>query len=374
MINKYKISLAIALLTSSFTATAIPSCSLACVNGICNQISLFSIPAKQIAQNIDFDANILARRNCYQKTYYLPYVAGDDERCYQRKNKQYGIWVEGFGARLNQDSHDLISGYNGYGRGLVLGLERNFNHKLRLGFAFAYSQEHLNSDLATNTFDMNSHQGVLYGRYQICDIYYSAVAAFALNRYAQGHDILLDDPSHFTGWQFNGKLEAGYDFCRAYYENRFHIVPHVMVTYGHVRTHAYQEPSGLNVQNEPLDDANLGVGLLLSYDHYRTINWCPHLPGEYYRDRNWRYTPYLRLVTMQAVLNEEQRTLASFSGFQEIGCTLHGVTPGKYTHIIGLGIAFDFKDNNYLTFEYDFETKGGFNMHAGFIKYKIEWC
>lgn len=371
-------------LTSSFTAAAIPLLCPDCVtnpglapNGICNQISLFSFPVTQIAQNIDFDAYILASRRNYKKTYYLPYVAGDDEKCYQRKNKQYGIWVEGFGAHVTQNNLDLVSGYDGYGRGLVIGLERNFDHKLRLGFAYAYSQEHLNAqDLSTNTFDMSSYQGLVYGRYQMCDIYYSAVASFALNRYDQGHDILLDNPSHFTGWQFNGKFEAGYDFCRRYCAIRFHAVPHVMATYGHVRTHAYQMPSGLNVQNEPLDDAKLGLGLLLSYDNYFNKNWCPSFRSPYfsYQGGNWRYTPYLRLVALQAILNEEQKTLASFTGFQEAGCRLHGATPPEYTKIIGLGIAFDFKDNNYLTFEYDFESKGGFNMHAGFIKYKIEWC
>ncbi len=372
----------LAALFSSFSANA--RCTLDCAtnpglvpNGICNQISLFSIPVNQIAKNIDFDSYILANRRKYEKTSYLPYIAGDDEKCYQRRNKQYGIWVEGFGAHVSQDNRDLASGYNGYGQGLVIGLERNFDHKLRLGFAYAYSQEHLHDqDLSTNAFDMKSNQALVYGRYQTCDIYYSAVASFALNRYAQGNDLLLDNSSYFTGWQFNGKLEAGYDFCRRYCSLRYHIVPHVMATYGHVRTHAYQMPNGLNVQNEPLDDAQLGLGVLLSYDNYFNKNWCPSFSSPYfnYQGGNWRYTPYIRLLALQGIMNEEQRMLTSFPGLSESGCSLYSITGPEYTKIIGLGIAFDFKDNNYLSFEYDWESKGSFTMHAAFIKYKIEWC
>jgi len=242
-----------------------------------------------------------------------------------------------------------------------------------LGFAYAYSHQNLNaSDSLNNNFDTQSYQAIVYGRYTMCDLYYSVIGSFALNYYdqAQNNNLMFESSSAFTGWQFNGKLEIGYDFCRNYsWIRNFHIAPHVLATYAHLRTHAYQMADGLNVQNEPLDDTQLGVGLLLAYDGPMK---------KYYWNENYllsgAYKPYLRLATLQTVQNEEQKTWSSYRAAQEAGCFLSGATPSSYTHIVGLGVALDFKDNNYLSFEYDFEMKYGFHMHAAYIKYKIEWC
>jgi len=90
------------IFTVNNTSYALPSCSSVCINGICNRISWFSFPVDHIAYNIDFDALALSKKRCYERSVYLPYIAGDDKQYYKRYNKHYGLWVDAFGENVDQ--------------------------------------------------------------------------------------------------------------------------------------------------------------------------------------------------------------------------------------------------------------------------------
>lgn len=315
---------------------------------------LFSFSVDQIAKNIDFDDNVLFRKRHYKT---CPPIG-----------ERYGTWVEGFIGHLQQDAEDRNGiGYGAHGRGLVIGVDRRWCPNFRAGFAYAFSKANGHTDPFVetdleNSLNINSQQGLVFARYQICDIYYSGTASFALNVYSQDRNSGLEDKSRFTGWQFNGKVEAGYEFNRKCYGMLYHLMPYVNFDYRHLSTHAHQDIDGFSFETEPLDYANLGLGVLFSLDHRS------------YMTKWGQLTPYARFVLTHAVLYDGQETFVHFGGVEGTSCVLTGIEPSQYGRMWGLGVSFDFKNNNYLSLEYDYESKSRYHMSSGFIKYRFEWC
>ena len=402
MIKKLNIKISIILIVFfsntiiSFQADSAPICSLTQTT---RQPSLFSFPVTKMTQSVDFEADVLSRRRHYNT---CPLVC-----------ERYGTWAQAFFGHVNQGSQgceppdtcdpnpqicSLQPAYDASGRGLIIGVDRRWNPNFRGGFAYAFSREKATSgseseSVLENSLQINSQQGLIYGRYQLCDIYCSATASFALNLYKQNQDVSLDEIDDFTGWQFNGKLEAGYQFNRACGSFIYHATPYALFNYGHLSTHAYQRDNGMSVHNEPVDSAQLGVGLLLSYDYRRdnlvsANDYLQKLNPRFNKglcDMNlafynallrlkWQYTPYLRLTLTKDVLKEDQETFVHLGGQEDSGCVFTNAAPFDHGYIVGLGVALDFKNNNFLSLEYDYESKSKFNLQAAFIKYRLEWC
>lgn len=346
------------------------------------QPSLFSFSATKMTESIEFEADILSRRGHYIT---CPLTC-----------ERYGTWIQGFSGSLRQsyDECRYIPAYNAKGQGLIIGVDRRWNSNFKGGFAYAFSKENAYVDTGfDNQLQINSQQGFIFGRYRICDIYYSGVASFALNTYKQNPDFSFDEIDYFTGWQFNGRLEAGYDFHRACGSFIYHATPYGFFNYGHLSTDAYEKNNGLSVQNEPVDMAQLGVGLLLSYDARNVLispydcfksflNPCIDKCFKdadrrlYNKVRKLRFqsTPYLRLALTKDLFEADQLTNVHLQGSDEDGCVFRNGISFDHGYIVGAGIALDFKNNNFLTFEYDYEGKSGYNLHAAYLKYRLEWC
>jgi hypothetical protein len=245
-------------------AKAAPSTPLCASAEIIHQPSLFSFPVTKIAQGVNFDDEFLYRRPHYNTC--PPYC------------ERYGTWVQAYWGHLHQgesecditpdpchrEHHHNVprTGYGANGRGLMIGVDRRFDPHFKAGFAYAYSTEKANTNVG-GSLKINSQQGLIFGRYQYCSIYCDGIASFALNIYRQNDDASTDLVDDFTGWQFNGKLETGYQYHRACGSYLYHATPHFLFNYGHLSTHAYQRDNGLSVHNEPVDAAQLGVGVYL---------------------------------------------------------------------------------------------------------------
>lgn len=382
------ISSIVSSIVLSTCANAIPvnhinhSCAM---NEIIRQPSLFSFPVSKMAQNVEFEADILSKRRHYNT---CPPVC-----------ERYGTWVQGYIGHLSQGEGDCHqTAYNANGRGIMLGVDRRWNCNFRGGFAYAYSTENAGTDNSLeSSVKINSQQGVIFGRYQLCDIYYSAVASFALNSYNQSPNIIdnnIDNNTdYFTGWQFDGRLEAGYDYKRVCGSYIYHITPYGLFNYGHLSTHAYQRDNGLSVHNEPVDMAQLGVGLLLYYDlrstafvyPYKCFDYIDPCLGNTLRKMNfcfydafqrikYQYTPYIRLALTKDLFKGTEKTFSHLEGQDTQGCVSINAVSFDHAHLIGLGVAMDFHNNNFLSIEYDYERKSGYTLYAGFLKYRFEWC
>ena len=79
------------------------------------------------------------------------------------------FWMNGLGAWSHQDEQDKSSGYTSSIYGIVAGVDGKLLPDLNMGVAFAYanSDAYAESIYVGDQAEVNSYQGILYGRYSL---------------------------------------------------------------------------------------------------------------------------------------------------------------------------------------------------------------
>lgn len=96
------------------------------------------------------------------------------EAAEQWQAKPYGVWLQAFAQRGDQDGSSDASGYRYELAGQALGADHRFDRSLSAGVAFGWVKNEFRSDVAGNRADLKSRLAALYGSYAVEDFYATA--------------------------------------------------------------------------------------------------------------------------------------------------------------------------------------------------------
>ena len=270
-----------------------------------------------------------------------------------------GVWVQGFGSSATQDLRSGVDGYDVTTGGGAIGADTALNDATRVGLSFSYAKSTVDSNgTATQSTDIDSYQGNLYGSYNMGQWYTDGLLGFAYQDY--NTDRTITSPSliakgSFSGETYTARTTGGYHIAAG---NGIDITPNAGLTYyyNHVAGYTETGAGGLNL-NVGSDDtqALLGrVGADIGHDFHEGTTLV---------------RPVLHVGYSYDFIGDKSSTTSTFTG-DTTGTvfTTKDASPARGIFDAGASLNIVRTDNLSFTADYTYEAKSGYDSNSGMLR------
>jgi outer membrane autotransporter protein len=125
-----------------------------------------------------------------------------------RQAKPYGLWVQAFAQKGDQDPAGDVAGYRFDLAGRAIGMDHRFGESFSAGAAFGWVNNEFRSDIAGNTADIDSRLFALYGSYTGEGFYASGTFSVGNTSYDSRRSIVVGASSTPVASQHDAKVIA----------------------------------------------------------------------------------------------------------------------------------------------------------------------
>jgi len=134
----------------------------------------------------------------------------------QKQPKKYGIWLDGFCQRGDQNEDNGFAGYDYDVHGVTLGIDRMFRDRYIAGISIGYSDADIDVDRNQGGGDIDTVYGSLYGSYYTKRGYIDAVLSYGTQDYFNKRRVVIgpierEALSDHDGDLFSAFAEGGYN-------------------------------------------------------------------------------------------------------------------------------------------------------------------
>ncbi|QVL58243.1 MAG: autotransporter outer membrane beta-barrel domain-containing protein [Simkaniaceae bacterium] len=135
----------------------------------------------------------------------------------QSEDRPYTVWVEGTGFFASQKHQHQTTGFDPYGGGVTLGLDRNILGSCQMGGGVAYTYTHIHQHSDTGHSNINQEYLFTYFTWSNQSFYVDTALWGSLFQIHNVRDIHLSgweftSTSNPKGWQLTPHLELGYRY------------------------------------------------------------------------------------------------------------------------------------------------------------------
>ena len=264
------------------------------------------------------------------------------------------LWVQGFGAALDQEERGSSGGYDAHIWALSFGFDRFVSDHVIAGISGGYGRSRIRTDDAATGANADSYLGSLYGSLKWDAFYLEGVASFSCNYYDESRHIAFNTVNRraegeYRGRQYSGYLEGGYRF--KYKE--FLLTPFASAHYMKLKIDEYAERGAgtlnLNVSAQNFDMFQMGLGIQCA----RTI-----LYGTI------RIMPEIHATFLYDFVSDPRQTTSTFTG-GGASFETKGFDPPKSSCNAGAALAIFATSSVTLSLTYDVEWRDDFSCHSG---------
>jgi len=253
-----------------------------------------------------------------------------------------GVWVQGLYNKTKQND-----AFNGYTRGLAVGLDGTINNDWMVGMGYAYAT----SDVAGSArdTDVESNTVFVYGQYKPSDWYVNAVLNYTMSDYTEKGMALGTPVSADYGLDsFGGRIATGYDFAGG-------ITPELGLRYMHVNAETYTNSMDVTNRIDSADylTATLGTkyGFNMMFDKLLV-------------------RPELRYAVMYDMISDDNMTFVTMPG--TAAYTLTGERLSRIGGEFGIGLGMKYKSAD-VSLNYDIEVREDYTSQTGRLKFRYEF-
>jgi len=267
-----------------------------------------------------------------------------------------GVWGQGIGADLHQDTRGGTDGFSATIWGSAIGYDRFMYEHLMLGAGGGYARNSIKSDPVRSRIDVDSYPLHFNGRLASDDWYVDALLLVAFNRYETTRRIVFAGVNRtakadYSGQQYTGYLEGGYRFETA----GLFFTPFTSFQYRCLNLNGYTETGAdalnLRVAGQDHDLFQTGLGAKLAFPIQRDgVSLIPEVHAQWLYDlaRNWEVTR------------------SQFTGGGTSFMT-KGLDPARSAMAVGAKLSLLTKFDLTVSLNYDFEKKTDYYSHSGYI-------
>lgn len=275
----------------------------------------------------------------------------------------WGVWGELFGSDFTQDKRNNIEGYDGNLWGVTLGVDWMVDNATLLGLAATYSTTSVDHDLASNTLDIDSFQGSLYGSFTCNPWYVQGMLGVAHHDYDQTRNVIVGTTTmgralgDYKAWEWLANAEAGYIWT----DGEWNFIPSVSLRYSHLSIDDYTETGGsgfnLRVRNEDVNAFVAGLGFKVQYNNVYGGS---------------RIVPEAHVGAFYDFIADRQETSSNIFG-TGTAFSAKGFDPAHDSYEVGVGLNIYTERNSIFSLSYDYHFKSDFHSHNGFVKLRYQW-
>ena len=262
------------------------------------------------------------------------------------------MWGQALYNQTKLDSTHEYQGFKGISKGTALGLEADFADTIKMGLAYAYTQNEIKSDY--RKMDVDTHGVSLYGEYKPGHWFANAITAFSWSDYdAKAWSVLGTTKSDFDVYTYSVQATTGYEFDL---NKNIQTVPSVSLRYTNLDQRSYKDSDGKRINSGHSDIATLLIGndFKASYVTNNGAKWVPELKvGLSYDIHSDASASVVSLSngTSYQVPNRRLKRLGATGGIGAV------VSTGNWD----------------LTFGYDLDVRKDYRSHTGSLKAKYHF-
>lgn len=274
-----------------------------------------------------------------------------------------GLWTQGFGGSLDQDSQGGVAGYHGHYGGAVFGADAQANEDWRVGGLFSYTHSSINNDGNNNgsSATINSYGLFGYASYAGNPWYLDLTAGAVQHQYKTDRAV---DPTGLNGvakadhngMQYIASAQLGYPFDMG---SALFLTPLAGLTASTLRQESYTEHGGN------------GGALHISPDSSNSLKSDLGLKAEKaFATGYGDLTPSAQLTWRHEYENHDLRSDAYFAA-DTTGATQFSTTGpkgGADTGVLTLGTKLASEGHFSVSATYSLEAGGGFIGRNGALE------
>ena len=249
-----------------------------------------------------------------------------------------GVWAQGLYNKTK-----LNGEFNGYTRGVAVGVDGTINDDIMVGAGYAFNNSDISS--VSRDMDVDTHSVFVYGQYKPAAWYVNAMLNYTMSDYTEAADVLgIALGSDYETDAFGGQITAGYDFDGG-------ITPEFGVRYLHINSTDYT--NSVDVKNE-LDSAD-----------YLTVVLGTKYGVDFETNNGLKLRPEIRYAVKYDMISDKSSMTVAMPGVAAY--TLSGERLSRVGGEFGIGLTMKYNELD-LSLSYDIEVREDYTSQTGMIK------
>ncbi len=263
----------------------------------------------------------------------------------EAKISKTGPWVKGLYNKAEQEGRAL--GFNGYTKGVAMGLDGAVREDLTIGFGYAYTNTNVKSLNRKTDVDGNSY--FVYGKYQPNAWWMSAALSYGMSSYEENANVAgVNVESKYDVDTIGVQLMTGYD-------TKSGFTPQIGGKYLYVKPEEYTSSAGVKTSGEGSDLFTAVIG-----GRY----------GKAFIKDDIVFIPQVRFAATYDVVSEgaEATVTVGSSSYTNKGKRLP-----RFGVEAGVGITMTVADKVDLSLDYDASIRRDYTSHTGTVSLKYNF-
>jgi outer membrane autotransporter protein len=257
------------------------------------------------------------------------------------------LWIKPLGGKTEQDNRQGVTGYDIDSYGLVAGFDGDVSALWNVGFALAYINSDVESNLVagSHNIDMDSYQAKVYATKMFDDVTaLNLQVGLGLSDYDSTRLIFNGDvaSADYDSWnvQLSAELERSYQV-----NDKTVMTPYVHADYSYVDVDSYSETGAgalnLNVQDDSADSLIIGAGLKANHTVTDSLSLMVNAGVGY------------------DVMAERSSITSSFAG-GGANFTTEGIDPDEFVYKAGISAKYSLVNGTEITANYNINGREGY--------------
>lgn len=254
-----------------------------------------------------------------------------------------GVWAQGIFNKSKQNDS-----FNGYTRGVGVGLDGTINKAWTIGAGYTFAH----SDIAAKSRDteIDSSSVFVYGQYKPTQWYANAVLNYTMSDYSEkGSALGVGITADYDVDSFGANVATGYDFAGG-------ITPELALRYMHVDASEYSN--------------SLGVAHKFDSSDYLTAALSTKYAFDVKASKNLTLRPELRYGVKYDIVSDKQMATVTMPGVNAY--TLDGERLSRIGGEFGIGMGMNYKGFD-LSLNYDIEAREDYTSQSGRVKFRYNF-
>ena len=268
------------------------------------------------------------------------------------------FWLKPFGNWIEQGERQGVTGYDINSYGLALGFDRDVSSSWNMGFALAF----INSDVVSNleqgahNITLDSYQAKIYSSKMLDDVTaLNLQAGVGVSNYDSNRRLFNNSVANADYDSWNVQLSA--ELERSYQASKDTVVtPYIHANYGYVDVESYSEAGAgalnLNVSDDSSDSLILGTGMKVNRSVSSNLLLTANVGVAY------------------DVLTARSNLTSSFSG-GGASYTTEGIEPDEFVYNAGFGAKYSLKNGTEFTVAYNVDGRQDYTDQSVSVNFRL---
>lgn len=255
-----------------------------------------------------------------------------------------GVWAQGLFNKSKQ-----ADAFNGYTRGIAVGLDGTINKHWTVGAGYSFARSDITGTARDTEIDSNTV--FLYGQYKPSAWYVNAIANYTMSDYSEKGTV-IDNTLVFGDYDvnsFGGALATGYDFASG-------ITPELGLRYMHVNANDYANSYGIKTHTDDTDFLTGVVGAKYAFNVAAT--------------KHTIFMPQLNAGLKYDLLSDKQVATVTMPGLNAY--TLDGSRLNRIGGEFGIGLGMQYY-NLEISVNYDIDVRKNYTSQTGMLKFRCNF-